>query len=211
MPSGNGVSLTRLTGAFFPACSRRLYACVRNRVFTSFTRAATTRYIRYVNPPREKSHRLPRVSYQRDACVVFTACVADRHRLFDDAGAVLACVDILRSVAGARHCTIPIYCFMPDHLHVMARGNDDTSDAWQMMVDFKQQTGFWLKQHKPHIHWQKDFHDHIVQRAADLGAQMRYIAANPVRKGLVADWRDYPHTGAIGIELEPAINGALTL
>jgi len=79
------------------------------------------------------------------------------------------------------------------------------------MREFKQRAGWWLRQNKPDCRWQKDFYDHIVRRDEDLGAQVRYIAGNPVRRELVSDWRQWPHTGAMGIELEAVIDGAITL
>jgi REP element-mobilizing transposase RayT len=91
------------------------------------------------------------------------------------------------------------------------RGNSADSDVRQAVIVFKQSSGFWLKQHRPDVHWQKDFYDHIIRRDEDLGAQIRYIAANPVRKGLVNDWQEYPHTGAIGVDLGGVIDGTITL
>ena len=77
--------------------------------------------------------------------------------------------------------------------------------------NFKQQSGFWLGQQRPAFHWQKDFYDHIIRANEDLGTQIRYIANNPVRKGLVSDWHDYPFTGSIGIDLKAVIEDAITL
>ena len=115
-------------------------------------------------------------------------------------------------VAAERHgCIVAIYCFMPEHLHVILHGQHESANTWQTMVEFKQRSGFWLKQHRPGTVWQKDFYDHVIRRDEDLGAQVRYIAGNPVRKGLVTDWSEYPHTGAIGIDLDVVISGVITL
>lgn len=100
---------------------------------------------------------------------------------------------------------------MPDHLHLILRGDSSDADTRQTIIAFKQLSGYWLKQNRPPVSWQKDFYDHIIRRDEDLGAQIRYIAANPVRKGLVEDWQKYPHTGAIGIDLGAVIDGVLTL
>jgi putative transposase len=108
-------------------------------------------------------------------------------------------------------CVASIYCFMPDHVHIMLSGRDESSDAWAAVTLFKQQTGFWLGQHRPGVRWQKDFHDHVIRRNDDLGAQLRYIAGNPVRKGLVKDWREYSFTGAIGADLAAIVSSTITL
>ena len=40
--------------------------------------------------------------------------------------------------------------------------------------------------------WQRDYYDHIARDPADVQAQCRYVLNNPVRKGLVDEWTDYP-------------------
>jgi putative transposase len=160
---------------------------------------------------REIHHRLPREFYRGDATVVFTACVAAAQPLFTDRSVVETFAALLRSAAESHGCVVVIYCFMPDHLHLMLHGRHKSADTWQAMVEFKQRSGYWLKQHRPGVSWQKDFYDHVVRRDEDLGAQVRYIAANPVRKGLVSDWREYPHIGAIGIDLYAVISSTITL
>jgi putative transposase len=162
-------------------------------------------------PPRERHHRLPREFYRGQLQVVFTLGISGKESLFADAEVVREFIVLLHSCAKTHNCIVPIYCFMPDHLHVMLQGTADTADLWQAIVAFKQRSGFWLGQRRPEVGWQKDFYDHIVRKNEDLGAQVRYIADNPVRRGLVADWRQYPHTGAIGIQLEEVINSTITL
>jgi hypothetical protein len=100
---------------------------------------------------------------------------------------------------------------MPDHAHVILQGQDDSADAWQTMVDFKQLTGFWLGRNRSQDAWQKNFYDHIIRINEDLGAQIRYIANNPVRWELVKIWSDYPFTGAIGLDLLEVMIDASTL
>jgi len=51
------------------------------------------------------------------------------------------------------------------------------------------------------IRWERSFYDRII-RARELGNKVRYVLNNPVRARLVSDWRDYPFTGAIGLDLE---------
>jgi putative transposase len=152
-------------------------------------------------PIREKRHRLPKSHYRGTVLVALTAAVRERRPLFRDAEVVAVFEQKLAQAARKHACTVPVYCFMPDHLHLMLWGRTATSDTWRAMVAFKQQTGYWLSQHRPRVRWQKDFYDHIVRSREDWRAQVRYIVANPVRAGLVAHWQAYPHTGAIGHDL----------
>jgi REP element-mobilizing transposase RayT len=142
--------------------------------------------------------------------VAFTARVADAYPLFRDPQVVRSWVPLLRDAASKHACLVLVYCFMPDHFHVMLRGRNGTSDPRKAMVLFKQRSGYWLSRHHPAIHWQKDFFDHVIRQDEDLAAQARYIAGNPVRKGLAACWDQYPHTGAIGIDLGDVLQGLST-
>jgi putative transposase len=105
-------------------------------------------------------------------------------------------------------CIIPVYCFMPDHLHVLLQGISPKADLWSAMVRFKQRTGFWLKRNRPAVRWQKDFHDRVVRREDNLADHVRYIVNNPVRAGIARDWREYPHIGTQDFDLERAISAA---
>jgi REP element-mobilizing transposase RayT len=40
--------------------------------------------------------------------------------------------------------------------------------------------------------WQEESFDHVLRIPERLDEKSAYIAANPVRGGLVADWREYP-------------------
>jgi putative transposase len=151
--------------------------------------------------PREKQRRLPAENYRGRIRVAFTACVNDHGVLFDDAKVVIVFVAALDEALAKLSCTAPVYCFMPDHLHVIIQGETETSDVRGAMAAFKQKTGFWLRRHCPHASWQKDFCDHVICSGEDLVQQVRYVAENPVRRGLVREWHEYPFTGAIGHDL----------
>ena len=156
---------------------------------------------------REKPHRLPRETYLGQATVSFTICVAHRAPLFTDAGVVGAFLDVLRSVAQHWSCVVVVYCFMPDHLHLVLHGTTHEADLWKMVVDFKQRSGYWLYRHMPRVVWQKDFYDHVIREDDDLAVHVRYVLDNPCRKGLVNDWEEYPFKGSIGCELEDVLVG----
>ena len=100
--------------------------------------------------------------------------------------------DILTSVVTKIGCIVPVYCFMPDHQHLIITGTCSDSDIWKAIVSYKQKTGFWMSMNKTGIRWQKDFYDLVIRRHGDVAVQVRYILDNPVRKGLVSSWQDYP-------------------
>ncbi|HET6567596.1 MAG TPA: transposase [Rhodothermales bacterium] len=160
-------------------------------------------------PIQEKQHRLPRSSYVGEAIVSFTARIADRRHIFTETGIVNECLAMLQDAADPQSCVVPVYCFMPEHVHVVLQGLSPASDVWRSFVGFKQRTGYWFKKERIGCRWQKDFHDHIIRPGEDWPAHVRYIAANPVRAGLVERWDLYPYTGSIGYDLDALLMEAM--
>ncbi|MBI4318379.1 MAG: transposase [Chloroflexi bacterium] len=156
---------------------------------------------------REKHHRLPRQAYHGEVIAAFTICVDNRVRLFTDHEVVGAFINILRAAAERWSCIVGIYCFMPDHLHVILQGESPTANIWETVVEFKQRSGYWLARQRPGVVWQKDFHDHIFRHSEDIAKHVRYILDNSCRAGLVTEWEQYPFKGAIGCRLEDVLGG----
>ncbi len=162
---------------------------------------------------REKKHRLPKPFYQGEISAAFTLCldktsVAAGFSLRDSE--IADCfTNLLSTIAEKRACMIPVYCFMPDHQHLIITGKKPDANLWQAVVDYKQKTGFWMSVHRSGMKWQKDFYDHILRTNEKIAVQIRYILDNPVRKGLVKMWEEYPFKGAIGCKLEDILDGIL--
>ena len=66
-----------------------------------------------------------------------------------------------------------------------------------------------MSENEPGVRWQKDFYDHVIRTHEDIAAQVRYILDNPVRKGLVSSWEDYPFKGSVGCKLDDVLNGIM--
>ena len=159
-------------------------------------------------PIRERHHRLPKDLYTGEAIVAFTACVLGRETLFSDHSVVEVFATELRRAASRHACAVVVYCFMPDHLHVVFQGTSPVADLWSAMVFFKQRTGYWLKSNRPGVRWQKDSHDRVVRRQENLVDYVRHIVDNPGRHGLVPDWRDYHGLGSDVFKLEDLLGAA---
>jgi len=95
-----------------------------------------------------------------------------------------------------------IYLFMPGHLHMILTGNKDGSNLMNAVKSYKQKTGFYFSKLEVKNKWQNDFYDHIIRDEKDLGNQILYILINPVRKGLVNHWKDYPYKGSMIYDLD---------
>ena len=139
----------------------------------------------------EKHHRLTPECYIGHQIVAFTMRVKKSKSIFTFNNIVEYFRDALLYKAREQQCDIHVYLFMPDHLHLIIEGTSDNADIIKMVNKFKQRTGFWLYQHRPDFHWQKDYYDHIIRNSDDLRKQIDYILNNPVRKGIVADWKHF--------------------
>ena len=155
---------------------------------------------------KEKKHRLSDTVYKGEVSVAFTLCVQDRQNIFLNASRIATFTDILKSLVDRSPCIVPVYCFMPDHQHLIVTGMDEQADTLKFIKMYKQQTGYWLSQNVV-AKWQKDFYDHVIRKEEGLITIAKYILDNPVRKGLVENWRDYPFKGSIGFELEDLVAG----
>jgi putative transposase len=157
----------------------------------------------------ERRHRLPRDCYKGKITAAFTLCLKENVKIFGNHEIVTKFVQILSMIEEKNDCIVLVYCFMPDHQHVILNGKSDDSDLWKAIVSYKQNTGFWFSKNEPTCRWQKDFYDHIIRKDENLKTQIKYLLDNPVRKGLVAYWQDYPFKGSIGCELEDVVNGII--
>ncbi len=85
------------------------------------------------------------------------------------------------------------YVIMPDHLHFIAALETDTLP--KVMHSLKSYTS--KKINKILVRegkiWQEQYHDHAIRKEEQLEGVVHYCLNNPVRKKLVADYRDYPY------------------
>jgi len=160
-------------------------------------------------PFREKKHRLPPEYYRGQISVAFTLCLKGDAQSIDDMGFIKICGEILAVVSLQHGCVVPVYCFMPDHQHFIMTGTEPASNVMKAVVAYKQRTGFWMSSNGKAMWWQKDFYDHVIKENEDIKTRARYILNNPVRKGMVKNWCDYPYSGSIGCSLDDVLLGLM--
>ncbi len=158
---------------------------------------------------REQFHHLPREHYCGRIWGSFTICVQHRQQLFSSHSIVNHFVSILDSARERHACLVLLYCFMPDHLHLILQGQDEQSDLYATILDFKHSGGIYLWRSHSHYHLQKNFYDHLIRSANELATQLTYVAENPVRRGLVSRWQDYRFIGSLGIDLSSVLDAML--
>lgn len=158
---------------------------------------------------REQRHHLHREHYCGRIWGGFTICVQHRQFLFSSDLIVNRCVSIFDSARERHACLVLLYCFMPDHLHLILQGQDEQSDLYDAIVDFKHRVGIYLWRSCSHYRLQKNFYDHLIRSGNELASQLSYVAENPVRRGLVSHWQDYLFIGSLGIAFDSIVDAML--
>ena len=145
---------------------------------------------------REKKHRLPPEEYRGLVVVSITACIRNRIPFFLTQDRFKVFETMLLDALEKFNYQSEVYLFMPDHMHCILRGSTETSDILRAMRSFKQYSGHWLSVNHPAVRWQKDFYDRILTTELELEDCIWYMLNNPVRGGLVSNWKEYPYRGS---------------
>ncbi|PKN02094.1 MAG: hypothetical protein CVU77_01350 [Elusimicrobia bacterium HGW-Elusimicrobia-1] len=94
--------------------------------------------------------------------------------------------------------SIFVYCLMPDHIHFLISTNAENYSITDFVNRFKGlTTRIGWKYGVEKVLWQRRFYDHILRKQEDAKKIAEYIVSNPVRKGLVKNWKEYPYCGYI--------------
>jgi putative transposase len=134
-----------------------------------------------------------------------TICTHRRQRWFTTEAAVAGPrVHLLRTSRDERFDVVAD-CFMPDHLHVFACGNDPQADLKRFMKTFKQRSSYeWLRGAGSAL-WQRSYYDRVLRPGEDTWVVARYILGNPVRAGLSTDAAGYPFLGSQTMDVSDLI------
>lgn len=144
----------------------------------------------------EKKHRLDADLYKGFVIAAFTACTKGRVEAFWSKHIFKKCEESLLGAVRDSHCDAVVYLFMPDHCHIILQGKSEQASVLDAMKKFKQRSGYWFSTDVPEVKWQKGFYDHLLRREEELEKHVRYVLENPLRKGLVNDWRQYEFKGS---------------
>jgi putative transposase len=125
-----------------------------------------------------------------------TFCTNRRARFFVESPTVdLVLTHFLR--AGREHrFALTAYCFMPDHVHLIASGCAEDADVKSFITRAKQYSGFYFKRDVGSALWQRYGFDRVIRGDRELACTIGYIVANPVRAGLVSHPSLYPYLGS---------------
>jgi len=83
------------------------------------------------------------------------------------------------------------YCFMPNHLHFVCTGGDD-SNLIKFVQKYKSMTAYHYKKQYGKRLWHRGYYDRILRKPDDRFFAVEYVMDNPLRAGLVKNAGDYP-------------------
>jgi putative transposase len=136
-------------------------------------------------------------------CWFFTVNLLDRRQslLVDHIASLREAVAATRQ---ACTFTIDAIVVLPDHLHAvwtLPPGDCDFSTRWRLIKSRFARTlprqerlsAVRVARHERGI-WQRRFWEHLIRDEADYARHVEYCYINPVKHGLVACVRDWPHS-----------------
>jgi REP element-mobilizing transposase RayT len=141
--------------------------------------------------------RLPREHYQGDAVVFWTLTVFDRVQGWLATNFHHRFRELLFHTAAREGLLCPVYCLMPDHLHLVWMGLRLDTDQHNGMVFLRTH----LEPELTPARFQPQAQDEVLQeeqrKRNAFATVCFYISANPVRAGLMAQSDRWPFTGCI--------------
>lgn len=131
-----------------------------------------------------------------------TICTRKRNPIFNKKKLAEECLNLLKEISSLNNIPIYAYCIMPDHIHLLLSASEQLGII-EFISRLKNLTTriAWKHNFQGKI-WQKSFYDHFLRKDEDIEKVAIYILNNPVRKGLVQEWRDYPFCGSLVFDLD---------
>jgi len=131
-----------------------------------------------------------------------TFCTHSRSRCFVTDDAVATVRTQFERAAAEQDIALLAYCYMPDHVHLLAEGKAENSNCLQFIARGKQYSGYHYKAKLKHRLWQRYGYEHTLRSDEAAISVARYILENPVRAGLVTRIEDYPYSGSSVFTIE---------
>jgi REP element-mobilizing transposase RayT len=137
----------------------------------------------------------PEFYTQANALYSITINVFDRKPYFLEYNFTERIIDCLCESRKESNCVVIVYCFMPDHLHLITSPQNEGISILDFINKFKgRSTKIARDVLGIQYLWQRRYFDHKIRDNEDLNAQILYILNNPVRKGIVQKYEDYRYS-----------------
>jgi putative transposase len=141
--------------------------------------------------------RLPIEFYQGDAVVHWSMSIDGRKSGWLDERFHSAFREIMLHACARERLLCPVYCLMPDHIHLLWMGCCRDSNQRQGMKFLREHLAPALRPFR----FQHQAHDHVLreeQRRRNTFAKVCfYVLENPVRASLCSSVAEWPFCGAV--------------
>jgi len=148
----------------------------------------------------QKKSQLPRLNpeaYRGRAMVFWTYSIEDRRQGWLGPKFHQRFREVLLHAAFRHRFVVPAYCLMPDHLHWLGMGIDESSDL-RLGSKYHRRN---LADALAPAEWQRQPHDHVLREEERernaVASTGHYILENPVRKDLVSDRNAWEYSGCV--------------
>ena len=145
--------------------------------------------------PQRRRPRLPAFGYVGCYAYHVILTTSGRAAHFGSSAFARASAGRLRQVADRLSFRLLAYCFMPDHVHALVLGRDDSANLLTFVQRFKQVSAYRYKRLMMRQLWQRSYFEHVLRHEDDARQIAAYIWENRVRAGLAADRDAYPFSG----------------
>ncbi len=154
---------------------------------------------------QRKQIHLKDFDYSSNEYIFFiTICTVDKQPYFCDPKISKIIIDELEYRRRNKEIKLFCYCIMPDHLHLLISLSENYTKKEGAFGERTLQN--WVSAFKRYTSrisgqtndirplWQANFFDHVVRKDESLIEICSYILNNPVRKGMVLSWEEYPYS-----------------
>ncbi|WP_298256109.1 transposase [Bradyrhizobium sp.] len=136
-------------------------------------------------------------------CWFFTVNLLDRRQtlLVDH---IVALREATAKTLQSRPCIVDAFVVLPDHLHALwtlPPDDYDFSTRWRLIKSHfskalpkRERISDIRVARKERGIWQRRFWEHLIRDEADYARHLEYCYINPLKHGLVARVRDWPHS-----------------
>jgi putative transposase len=146
------------------------------------------------------SGTIPRLrGFDYTACRPYFVTFVTRYRqqLFRDPKIAGLARDVILRYRALGWYRLGCYCVMPDHVHVLVTLLGRRRSLSNVVAAIKNQITYHAKLDCRTVRWQLGYHDRIAREHELCRDYLEYVIANPVRMGLVTDFRQYPFSGIV--------------
>ena len=144
-----------------------------------------------------RPQRLRSFAYPGSFAYSLTMCTAGREQRFVSPAIVTCVLEQLLRTATDYLMAVLAYCFIPDHLHLLLQGLDDSAGLPRFTKVFRQRAAIEYRRRTGERLWQPGYYECTLRCEDNLALTATYIAANPVRAGLAAAIDQWTFTGGV--------------